>query len=338
MDNEEVLIDGFLSGVKSSQLTYLWSDFGSKPLDGMQANGRTVERSVDRLLNSKRGTESLSTENCIDWYWVYSIGGVVVYEEYSHTTCGGEGCGTGGLRVTNQNDACLDEGTNGGGGEEVDEINLKKLKYCHQNIIRDVIGATKYEFKQIIDKFNGNQPVPYNYNVDFQYGICNSSSSGAACTDKDVFQNWITVKINEDATKESTDIFMALTFLHEMLHAYLKFEVLHHHSNCDLSCLMNDYLYNNAGTINHHALFAEERFLNNISIELKNFAISRGYNVGQLGDQYFKDLAWAGLHKTSVWESLPSSDKTRILNTLNAEKSNQALGNVFPKGTKACII
>ncbi|MBC6367266.1 hypothetical protein [Algoriphagus sp. AK58] len=117
LDNEGVLIEGFLSGVKSSQLTYLWSDFGSRPLDAVQANGQTVERSLDRLLNSRRGLENFSTENCIDWYWVYSIGGVVIYEEYSHTTCGGEGCGTGGLRVTNQNDACLDDGTNGGGGD-----------------------------------------------------------------------------------------------------------------------------------------------------------------------------------------------------------------------------
>ena len=113
LDNEEVLIEGFLSGVKSSQLTYLWSDFGSKPLDGMQANGRTVERSIDRLLNSKRGTESLSTENCIDWYWVYSIGGVVIYEEYSHTTCGSGSCDT------NSQDACLDDGTYGGGDQYV---------------------------------------------------------------------------------------------------------------------------------------------------------------------------------------------------------------------------
>ncbi|MDX5479837.1 MAG: hypothetical protein LPJ98_15430 [Cyclobacteriaceae bacterium] len=113
MDNEEVLIEGFLSGVKSSQLTYLWSDFGSKPLDGMQANGRTVERSVDRLLNSKKGTEGFSFENCIDWYWVYSIGGVVVYEEYSHTTCGSSSCDT------NSQDACLDDGTYGGGGQYV---------------------------------------------------------------------------------------------------------------------------------------------------------------------------------------------------------------------------
>lgn len=113
LENEGVLIEGFLSGVKSSQLTYLWSDFGSRPLDAVQANGQTVERSLDRLLNSRRGLENFSTENCIDWYWVYSIGGVVVYEEYSHTTCGSGSCDT------NSQDACLDDGTNGGGGEYV---------------------------------------------------------------------------------------------------------------------------------------------------------------------------------------------------------------------------
>jgi hypothetical protein len=113
LENEGVLIEGFLSGLKSSQLTYLWSDFGSNPVDGIQANGQLVERSLDRLLNSRRGLENFSTENCTDWYWVYSIGGVVIYEEYSHTTCGSGSCDA------NSQDACLDDGTNGGGSDYV---------------------------------------------------------------------------------------------------------------------------------------------------------------------------------------------------------------------------
>jgi hypothetical protein len=34
LQNEELLIEGFLAGVKSKDLTYLWSDFVARPLDG----------------------------------------------------------------------------------------------------------------------------------------------------------------------------------------------------------------------------------------------------------------------------------------------------------------
>ena len=42
LQNEVLLVEGFLVGVKSKDLTYLWSDFVSRPLDGTQADGRVV--------------------------------------------------------------------------------------------------------------------------------------------------------------------------------------------------------------------------------------------------------------------------------------------------------
>jgi hypothetical protein len=42
IQNEALLIEGFLAGVKSKDLTYLWSDFVARPLDGTQADGRVV--------------------------------------------------------------------------------------------------------------------------------------------------------------------------------------------------------------------------------------------------------------------------------------------------------
>ena len=285
---------------------------------------------------SRLDAEALRTEFCIDWYWVYSSNGVVVYEVYSHTTCGSASCDS--ARTADAQDACLDDGVGGGGEGDVEEINMKNLKFCHQNIISQLIGSSKQDFKIIFDKFNGQQPVPNSYNVIFQYGVCNSSATAAACTDSEIFQNWITININETITAEATDIFMGLTVLHEMLHAYLKFELKHHHISCDLNCLMDDYLLKNGGPINQHALFTEVRFINNISLELKNFASARGYNVNQLGDRYFKDLAWAGLYKTEVFKSFSVSEQNRIKNTASAELSNLITVNITPKGTKACML
>ena len=47
---------------------------------------------------------------------------------------------------------------------------------------------TYFIFKSIFDKFNGYQPVPYNYNVHFQYGECVTTSTALACTKKSHFE------------------------------------------------------------------------------------------------------------------------------------------------------
>jgi lysozyme family protein len=107
--NEVLLVEGFLAGVKSKDLTYLWSDFVARPLDGTQADGRVVTLQREGGGKSRQDAEALRTEFCIDWYWVYSSNGVVVYEVYSHTTCGSASCDS------NAHDACLDDGTGGGG-------------------------------------------------------------------------------------------------------------------------------------------------------------------------------------------------------------------------------
>jgi hypothetical protein len=115
LQNEELLIEGFLAGVKSKELTYLWSDFVARPLDGTQADGRVVALQREGGAKSRLDAEALRTEFCIDWYWVYSFNGVVVYEVYSHTTCGSASCDS--ARTADAQDACLDDGVGAGGDE-----------------------------------------------------------------------------------------------------------------------------------------------------------------------------------------------------------------------------
>jgi hypothetical protein len=110
-------------------------------------NGKTVERSIDRLLNSKRDFTNFSFDNCIDWYWVYSVGGVVVYEEYSHTTCGG-----GASCDVNTELACLDDGSGGGGGDNNVDLKCPELMNTHGESFQDInsfenqnLGLTYYD-------------------------------------------------------------------------------------------------------------------------------------------------------------------------------------------------
>lgn len=65
--------------------------------------------------------------------------------------------------------------------------------------------------------------------------------------------------------------------------------------------------------------------------------MSLGYNPNTLGGaQFFKDMAWGGLTSTNVFNSLPSSEKTRIINTIGAELYNKNYSVALPKGLKAC--
>ena len=136
LQNEALLIEGFLSGVKSKDLTYLWSDFVAIPLDGTQADGRVVALQREGGGKSRLDAEALRTEFCIDWYWVYSFNGVVVFEVYSHTTCGSASCDS--ARTANAQDACLDDGTGSGGdGVEQKQMNCSELRNNHNEPIND---------------------------------------------------------------------------------------------------------------------------------------------------------------------------------------------------------
>ncbi|MCH7400182.1 hypothetical protein MM236_19470 [Belliella sp. DSM 107340] len=85
------------------------------------------------------------------------------------------------------------------------------------------------------------------------------------------------------------------------------------------------------------ALFVETKFLNDIAIELRNYAASVGYNVNALGNQFFKDMAWGGLTQTVVfliWKS--QIDKNRIIEVNWVENTLSNQYSVSPKGKKGC--
>jgi hypothetical protein len=219
------------------------------------------------------------------------------------------------------------------------QIDFRGISDCHEKIIKDLIGSTQSEFKRIFQKFNGNQPVPANYNVRFRYGDCGGAT---ACTDPRLENGFAIIRINQKVNEKATDLSFARTMLHETLHAYLLFEEKFP-SNCDLDCLLKRYISKYGGgnyNPSHHNLFVETKFLNDIAVELRNFANASGYNVNALGDQFFKDMAWGGLHETSLFEAKPQTEKNRIFARIQDELTgkNQKYGNSnsSPLGLPSC--
>jgi hypothetical protein len=218
------------------------------------------------------------------------------------------------------------------------QIDMRGLLDCHKEILQGLIGGTQHELRRIFEKFNANQPVPISYNVKFQYGECAGFPDATSCNGSRLSNGFAQITINKDVNTSATDLSLARTIMHEMLHAYLLFEE-NYPSNCDINCLIGKYIYTYGGSnLNpaHHALFVETKFLNDIAAELKNYATHVGYNVNALGTQFFKDMAWGGLHETNVFKSLPIADQLRINNRIRAELENKNQGSTAPMGTLAC--
>jgi hypothetical protein len=218
------------------------------------------------------------------------------------------------------------------------QIDMRGLSNCHKEILQGLIGGTQHELRRIFEKFNGNQPVPLSYNVKFQYGTCAGFPDATACNGSRLSNGFAQITINKDVNIRATDLSLARTIMHEMLHSYLLFEE-NYPSDCDLNCLIGKYIYNYGGeNLNpgHHALFVETKFLADIASELKNYAALVGYYVNAMGEQFFKDMAWGGLHETNVFKSLPITDQTRIYQRIRAELKNENVGSTAPLGTSTC--
>jgi hypothetical protein len=291
LQNEELLIEGFLAGVKSKDLTYLWSDFVARPLDGTQADGRVVALQREGGAKSRLDAEALRTEFCIDWYWVYSFNGVVVYEVYSHTTCGSASCDT------NAHDACLDDGVGGGG----DQIINKLTDPCASEIFDQIkngglisaVSVTGTEFsKSILDLLNRSQK--------YDFVIFNSSniSKNGKTTTKVFNQNTgkydVKIELSNNYLNQATQLSVVRTIIHESIHAYLLHEQ-YTNTTGDLYQDLTKYAFSNGyaqGNQLHHEFMPQ--FIDAIAYSLWSWDMAYG-SKGQIPLSYMKDLAWGGM-------------------------------------------
>ncbi|MCH7403710.1 hypothetical protein ACFOUP_03700 [Belliella kenyensis] len=221
------------------------------------------------------------------------------------------------------------------------QIDMNGLTNCHQLLINTLIGSTKEEFKKIFEKFEGNSLlVDMNFNVKFKYV---NSGTATAWTHPQIQNNAAVINIHQGNNAGATDLSIARTIMHEMLHAYLLFIEKFPQSDRSLNGLLNAYLdkYNVSGNVNynaaHHNLFVEGAFINDIAEELKTFASSLNYPQSLLNDeQFFKDMAWGGLQDTDVYQQMTSAERDRISRRYYAERNGITYQGTAPKGDKAC--
>jgi hypothetical protein len=288
--NEVLLVEGFLAGVKSKDLTYLWSDFVSRPLDGTQADGRVVALQREGGAKSRLNAEALRTEFCIDWYWVYSSNGVVVYEVYSHTTCSSASCDS------NAHDACLDDGIGGGGDEG-------QITYKIENNVKSpcisgqVNKAVDSQFKnQITSLINSAFGESEKFDIILEDNNLNDNSldgiTGVSFTETVMT---FTITLNSEVLTSSSQEYILATVFHELLHAYMG------HLGIDKSSISIDH----------------ENMANNY-LNMLSKALMEHYSISGTNANY---LAWGGLHESSKWVQLSQDQKNQILQTNHEYRS-----------------
>ncbi len=327
LQNEALLVEGFLAGVKSKELTYLWSDFVARPLDGTQADGRVVALQREGEGKSRLDSEALRTEFCIDWYWVYSFNGVVVFEVYSHTTCGSASCDS--ARTANAQDACLDDGTGGGGGGE-------KFQIIKDPSFKETTADCIYEkllsingFKDLASKFKG---LGTEFDVLLKIGPTLKPTSNGQTSYKGPNQP-IEITFNQDRINRSA-LEVARTIVHEMIHAEM-FRALNTQglADSDLSFkeTFEEYTRQFFGDEDIHHSYMADYWVDKMADMLElihpqlgkssfedHMNYSGGYPNG-IPKDFYKAIAWEGLMDEDVrgWVNKDAIEKIEIIKHIN---------------------
>ena len=327
LQNEALLVEGFLAGVKSKDLTYLWSDFVARPLDGTQADGRVVALQREGGGKSRLDAEALRTEFCIDWYWVYSFNGVVVFEVYSHTTCGSATCDS--ARTANAQDACLDDGIGAGGdGKKVQIIKDPSFKETTADCIYEKLLSIN-GFKDLASKFKG---LGTEFDVLLKIGPTLKPTSNGQTSYKGPNQP-IEITFNQDRINRSA-LEVARTIVHEMIHAEM-FRALNTQglADSDLSFkeTFEEYTRQFFGDEDIHHNYMADYWVNKMADMLElihpqlgkssfedHMNYSEGYPNGVPKD-FYKAIAWEGLMDEDVrgWVNKDSIEKVEIFKHIN---------------------
>lgn len=155
------------------------------------------------------------------------------------------------------------------------------------------------------------------------------------------------IYLSTDHLLTSTDLSIAMTIIHENLHAILLY-LMHNQElytiddNPTYSQLLNDFSFEVGHDPNEHHTFMTN-YIQNLADALKSYALSKGYN---LPDSYYTAMAWQGLTHIDDENNdkiinpefinlVPNAaERTDIQNTLRAELENQEFNGQSPTSSQ----
>ncbi|MBF4473747.1 hypothetical protein, partial [Flavobacterium sp. HJJ] len=234
-----------------------------------------------------------------------------------------------------------------------DNIDDTKLDPCTKNILTKLKTITQSDIATMISRFS---PEGSFFNIYMSIGTVTSSNDAAQTTRKPNSTYDINMVFNEDYINgvgnqvRPTDLSIATTMAHEIIHAYLISIVSEFHNCgattiCDFPALYDAYVeYQISKDPNiipstHHELIATN-YVNVIAATIQEFHTGIPVELGK-ASQIYTDLAWSGLSKTSIFNTKYPDDpnnvnykeRQRILDRFTNEKNYENRGGLNPVGT-----
>ncbi len=230
-----------------------------------------------------------------------------------------------------------------------DKIDDSLLDECTKGILDKLKNLQQNDIVKIITKLG---------NVDSLYKVKIISVADSELNWNELaVTNWQTengsavpynysIKIKNSFTSVGTDLGIASTILHELVHAYFLslIDDCHYQNNCEqlqaFPEVWNYYVQHTStnGGSQHEQL--AQSYVNILATALQEFHTGTSLTNGQQPLQLYTDLAWGGLQGTVPYQALSSSDIFRINKTDAAENYNQPQYNItgtaleyFPQGT-----
>ncbi len=301
--------------------------------------------------------------------YFHACGGRNQYTTHGPESCGGDGGGSYWvLEVTcpnGNNSSTLEKNSSQGdctdcesgpsGGVAANTLNKKayvieekivssQLNPCTSQILEDLKTLKQNDMAMIISRF-GAPKAAYDWELKSAKPTIDLNNSAETDwkinIDNSVIPFKYVTNINPDYTNVATEISIARTILHEMLHTYF------------LS-IVDDALLNNDTTLTEDDLqnipmlwqYIGNKSFDNLSLQLQHEQMSRTFidpimqalkewDGAKEKDEYYKDLAWGGLTETSTFKHfypVGSAKSFRAATRNEAEDNNSKSGAINPKG------
>lgn len=215
--------------------------------------------------------------------------------------------------------------------EKIQSINLDP---CSSQILTQLKKLNQNDIAQVLLRFGAVQSV-YDWELENE----SLTSGNVAETDRrnniEVF-DYVT-NIDSNYVNQATEISIARTILHEMLHAYMisNIDDVNAGNTVDVKQFLLLWQYiRNTTSPNGSTQSAQHEYMANRFISPLKAALKEWDNSSQ-SEQYYEDLAWGALFDTdtfSHFHPVGSGSRSRIINTNAAEDTNTNQNGISPKG------
>lgn len=216
------------------------------------------------------------------------------------------------------------------------------LNECHQNILNELKELENSDISDVISRFIPTEPYGLEIKTETLTPLLFGSTNWQTENGNALPYDYI-IKIS-DSPSSSTDLHVAQTLLHELIHAlFLSYaDDLLQTGDTNLQDnfpnLWNWYVLNryggNANSPQHEALASN--YVDALGRALQEFDTGNPIPEDEDPDQLYSDMAWGGLTDTTIFnQNHPegSESRERIENRIFAEAFNVTSGDQTPSGS-----